>query len=46
VRIIAGLSGKEMSFDFFFFESVLGGIRIVDFGGKSEGTGVPDWDLE
>jgi hypothetical protein len=44
--MIAGLSGKETSFDFFFFESVLGGMRIVDFVGESKGAGVPDNDLE
>ena len=43
---MAGLSGKETSFDFFFFESVLGGIRIVDLAGENEGAGVPDSDLE
>jgi hypothetical protein len=46
VRIIAGLSGKETSFDFFFFESVLGGMRIVDFADECKGAGVPDNDLE
>ena len=45
VRVIAGLSGKETSFDFFFFESVVGGMRIVDFVGESKGAGVPDNDL-
>ena len=45
VRTIAGLSGKETSFDF-FLESVLGGMRIVDFVGDSTGVGVPDSDLE
>lgn len=44
--MIAGLSRKGISFDFFFLVSVLGGIRIVDFVGGSEGTGVPDSDLE
>ena len=44
--MIAGLSGKETSLDFFFFESVPGGIRIVDFAGGSSGVGVPDNDLE
>ena len=46
VRTIAGLSGKLTSFDFFFLESVLGGMRIVDFAGGSIGAGVPDSDLE
>lgn len=46
VRTIAGLSGKETSFDFFFLESVLGGIRMMDFAGESSGAGVPDSDLE
>ena len=46
VRMIAGLSGKETSFDFFFLASVLGGMRIVDFAGERKGAGVPDSDLE
>lgn len=46
VRIIAGLSGKETSFDLCFLDSKLGGMRIVDFVGESNGVGVPDSDLE
>ena len=46
VRTIAGLSGKETSFDFFFLESVVGGMRIVDFAVERNGAGVPDSDLE
>ena len=46
VRMIAGLSGKETSFDPFFLVSALGGMRIVDFAGGSNGIGVPDSDLE
>jgi hypothetical protein len=45
VRTIAGLSGKETSFDF-FFESVPGGMRIVDLMEGCIGVGVPDSDLE
>ena len=44
--MIAGLSGKETSLDFFFLERVLGGIRMVDFAGGRNGVGVPDSDLE
>ena len=46
MRTIAGLSGKLTSFDFFFLENVLGGMRIVDFVGEIIGAGVPDSDLE
>lgn len=45
VRTIAGLSAKETSFDF-FFESELGGIRMVDFAGECDDAGVPESDLE
>ena len=39
-------TGEETSFDFFFFESVPGGMRVVDFVGKSSDIGVPGSDLE
>jgi len=40
-RMIAGLSGEEISFD--FFENVPGGMRVVDFASD---VGVPDSNLE
>jgi len=43
--MIAGLSGREASLDI-FFESMPGGMRIVDFAGESSGVGVPENDLE
>ena len=45
MRVIAELSGKETSFNF-FLANVLGGMRIVNFAGGRKGARVPDSDLE